>query len=186
MTTFRASLSRDAVARKLDYNPETGLFRWKYRPDRSKQWNTRYAGTEAGQINNGYISVQLDGKGTACNGSRLAWLLHYGEMPPAQVDHINGVRHDNRIANLRLATNAENNMNRAAQKNNQCGIRGLTLHPTAGWRVRCQSHGINHDLGYFQDLDEAIAARKALEEKLHGQFAPNASIGHGRYKKFGT
>lgn len=170
MTSYRIHLTQTEVSALLDYDPDTGIMRWRHRADRSRRWNSRYSGTIAGQISNGYVAIQVAGKG-AYQGARLAWLIIYGQWPTNQIDHINGIRDDNRISNLREVDNSQNNMNRGAQSNNLAGIRGLAKHPTAGWRVRIQARGESHDLGYFKDRDEAIAARKALETKLHGEYA---------------
>lgn len=182
MAIYRTDLSRETVAAILDYSPATGIFRWRFRPLLPKTWNTRCAGTIAGQISNGYRCIQVAGKG-AYYAARLAWLLHYGVWPQAQIDHINGVRDDDRIINLREANNAQNNQNRAAQRNNIDGARGLSLHPTAGWRVRLMARGVAHDLGYFQDRAEALAARKSLEDRLHADFAPTTTTAHGTYSR---
>jgi hypothetical protein len=180
VASYRTDVTQEQIKAILDYDPETGVFRWRNRPERSRRWNTRYAGTVAGQISNGYVYIAVNGK-PAHYGARLAWLYMTGEWPPSQVDHINGVRGDDRFANLRAVTNAENNQNRGAQRNNIDGARGLSRHPTAGWRVRLQSHGVNHDLGYFRSRDEALAARKALQDRLHGEFAAQQDSAHGTY-----
>lgn len=181
MANYRTALTRAAIEKILDYDPDTGIFRWRRRADRSKQWNTRYAGTVAGQkTSHGYVAIQVDGKG-AYQASRLAWLLCHGSWPEYQVDHINGIRNDDRIANLRAVDNSQNNQNRVTQRNSKSGIRGVTLHETGRYRVRLMIRGTNIDLGYFDSLEEAVAARRELEEQHHGEFAPKNSVGHGTY-----
>lgn len=185
MAVYRTDITLAELKAILDYDPETGLFRWRYRPERSRRWNTRYAGKQAGSPSNGYIYIQINGP-VGYSSGRLAWLYMIGKWPPAQIDHINGVRDDDRFANLRAADNAQNNQNRVAQRNNIEGVRGLSWHPSAGWRVRLQAHGVNHDLGYFRDRDDAVAARKDLEHRLHGDFAASTDTAHSSYPSRST
>ncbi|MDA6380520.1 HNH endonuclease signature motif containing protein [Escherichia coli] len=68
--------------------------------------------------------IMINGK--AYPAHRLAWLIVYGTMPDGFIDHINRVRTDNRISNLRLVTHSENMQNRKIQKNNKSGYRGVS------------------------------------------------------------
>lgn len=110
--------SADYLRACFDYEPETGVLRWKERPlghfasKRAwKAWNTRNAGTEAGRIIHlGYRLVRL---GAQFYAHRLIWALVTGEDPGRlQIDHINGDTSDNRWDNLRLVTHSENQKNR--------------------------------------------------------------------------
>ncbi len=92
----------------LEYNPKTGVIRWKVYRSRSAK-----AGDEAGSVskNTGYRLIGIDGKNYTAG--RIAWALHYGADPyPVEVDHKNLIRSDNAIGNLRLATRAEQLDNR--------------------------------------------------------------------------
>ena len=182
MADYRKDVTQDQLKALLDYDPDTGAFTWRYRPDRPKRWNTRYAGTRAGQISNGYTYIQVNGK-PAHYGARLAWLYMTGEWPPVQIDHVNGNRSDDRFANLRLATNSQNNTNRVAQRNNSTGVRGVDYPAAAAlWRARLMVGGVYYDAGYFRSLDEAVAARKELERlHLDEEFAPGDDTAHGTY-----
>lgn len=103
-------LTQEYLRRILDYDPETGIFRWRARPERSRQWNTRYLGAKAGSLMQiGYRAIIIDGKHNYEH--RIAWLYCYGEWPPTIIDHINGCPSDNRLANLRLATHSQNLFN---------------------------------------------------------------------------
>lgn len=165
--TFSAEYVREA----LHYDPETGLFTWRHRSDRERNWNSRWAGKPAGAFSNGYIYIQIDGR-SGFSAGRLAWLYMTGEWPPIEVDHRNLNRADNRWENLRLADVFQNNQNKVAQSNNLIGVRGISAHPTAGFRVRLTVRKVHYDLGYFPTLEEAMEARKRLEEEHHGDFAP--------------
>jgi len=94
--------SRIELKDRLAYNPETGLFCWRIRQG-GPQKHGWFPGTPTGT---GYLSIRLDNKNTKCH--RIAWYLHYGHWPEKSIDHINGIKSDNRISNLRLATQSEN------------------------------------------------------------------------------
>lgn len=89
-------------------------------------------------------------------------------------DHIHGKqsRNDNRKANLRLATISENGMNRALNVNNTSGTSGVTWHKQIKkWLVRIQVGGKRINLGTFDNLDDAVKARKEAEEKYFGEWS---------------
>lgn len=112
------------------------------------------------------------GKGLNFQGHRLAWLYVHGVDPPEQVDHINGVRHDNRLANLRLATNGENCRNANIQRNNRSGFRGVWFENQRGlWEARIHKDGRRAWRGFFKTAEEANKARLAVLEEHHGEFA---------------
>jgi hypothetical protein len=114
--TTEDQLSAELVREFLDYNPETGVFMWKWRDrkhftsDRTwKIWNTRFANTVAGNVRkDGYYRIVFFRK--LYYAHRLAWLLYYGEWPKV-IDHKNRNPSDNRITNLRNGTQQQNNMN---------------------------------------------------------------------------
>lgn len=90
----------------LKYDPDTGVITWKkYRNNRHKA--KKIAGSPHIR---GYLVIGFKGK--VYYAQRLAWLLHYGEWPSNQIDHINGIRNDNRIANLRLVSARGNSSNK--------------------------------------------------------------------------
>jgi hypothetical protein len=102
----------------LFYDPKTGIFTWKVdRNNRIKKGSV--AGTQSGD---GYVNIFVDRKNYRAH--RLAWLYMYNEQPPAIIDHINGVRDDNRIENLREATNSLN-MHWAKKPNKDSGYYGV-------------------------------------------------------------
>lgn len=131
------------------------------------------AGSKAGCLNGlGYVRVCVDG--VDYSGHRLAWFYHHGEWPPEQVDHINGDRADNRICNLRLADNSQNNQNRPLQSNNTSGYKGVSLHRKSGlWFAYAQLKGRRHSAGYHKTPEAASAAASDLRLRLHGVFANN-------------
>jgi hypothetical protein len=103
------------LKKRLDYNPETGEFIWKPKTVRStddKRWNAWFPGQVAGTMDGrGYRRIMLDGK--SYGAARLAWLYVYGEWPKNEIDHINRLRDDDRLVNLRDVTSSENCNNRS-------------------------------------------------------------------------
>src|SRR5690349_20811660 len=116
------NLTPDKVRQVLSYDAITGQFTWRV----SKGLRVR-AGGNAGFVaqgaNTGYVIIGIDGR--QYRAHRLAWFYVTGEWPPDEIDHINGNRADNRWANLRPATVAENQRNRAKSKRNTSGYKGV-------------------------------------------------------------
>jgi hypothetical protein len=104
-------ITAEYVRRRLQYNSETGVFIWKPRIG-DKRWTAQFAGKVAGSIkNDGYRRIKIDGE--SYGAARLAWLITYGEWPQNDIDHINRVRDDDRLVNLRDVTRTENQNNRS-------------------------------------------------------------------------
>jgi hypothetical protein len=114
----------------------------------------------------GYENIMVDN--VRHKSHRLAWFYMHGEWPPHQVDHINRVRGDNRIANLRLATRAENLQNRNLSKNNTSGHEGVKWNGRVGkWYAQISHNKERMHLGSYSNIEDAIAARSAARLKLH-------------------
>jgi hypothetical protein len=122
----------------------------------------------------------IDGKGywrlgvdyVRHSAHRLAWLYVYGEWPEGEVDHINLIRTDNRIANLRLATTALNKRNTRVRKNNLVGFKGVSWHACSRrWRSRIYLNGKEVNLGLYDTPEEANAAYLAAAREHFGDFA---------------
>jgi hypothetical protein len=137
------------------YDPTDGLLEWRERPrewfraDKDwKRWNTRYAGRAAFSINrNGYLS-----------------------------GYVNGIRTDNRIANLRLVTKSENSRNAARKASNKSGVTGV-LFRRGRWTASIRHDGKGVTLGTFGSKEEATLARQEAEQRFgyhpnHGRRAP--------------
>ncbi|RIY41965.1 HNH endonuclease [Neopusillimonas maritima] len=154
----------------LDYDPLTGVFRWKARPSGPTQWNNRWAGKEAGTIDNvhGYVLVSLFNKTYRAN--RLAWLHVHGCWPTGVVDHINGVRTENRIDNLRDVSKVVNGQNqrKATKKNRSTGLLGATFDKRKKkFRADITVKGKCKHLGYFTKAEDAHQAYLAAKRACH-------------------
>ncbi|HAX9820966.1 TPA: Fis family transcriptional regulator [Escherichia coli] len=105
--------------------------------------------------------------------------FYYGVWPEKDIDHINGIKHDNRIINLREVDDTHNSMNKKhLTPHTLSGFRGVTYHKTERskpkWRVRITDNdGKRICIGLFYSLDEAIAARILAENFFYGEYAPS-------------
>ena len=148
----------------IDYNKDTGDFIWKRAAGNVKK------GDSAGGYSEGYLKININ---KICySAHRLAWLYVYGEFPKDQIDHINRVRSDNRIINLRNCTNKENRANSGKNKKNSSGYKGVSWHKATGkWQSQIAKDGVNVCLGFF---DSKTAAAKKYNDKaleLNGKYA---------------
>ena len=152
----------------LNYNPDTGEFTWKV--DRGGGAKTDDV---AGSFNNGYREISIDG--TRYKAHRLAWLMTYGQWPKDQLDHINRIKSDNRLRNLREATHAQNQQNTSLQSNNISGVKGVSRDSRAGkWRVLVRKNGRRVIDRLFDDFELAELVAEEGRELYHGEFARHA------------
>lgn len=132
----------------IDYDPLTGLFFWKtINSNRSK------IGSIAGSLQpSGYINIRINKR--LYRSHRLAFLYMNGEMPSdgAQVDHINGIRNDNRWANLRLVTKSLNMKNQRKRRSNTSGFSNVCRRDKdLAWQVRMKDNNGKLYSRYFTD-----------------------------------
>ncbi|MCL4218786.1 MAG: HNH endonuclease [Candidatus Hydrogenedentes bacterium] len=156
----------------LDYSPDTGVFRWKHRPDYSKAWNTRYAGKVAGyewQVGkNTYRSIRIYDWPFLAH--RLAWLYMTGNWPAHGVDHRDLDGLNNRWSNLRAATKSQNGLNTKAKKNNKTGFKGVSQDRNGRCRATIQVDRRWREIGRFGSVQEAHDAYKMAVRELAGEF----------------
>lgn len=155
----------------LDYDRSTGIFYWRHRSDSINGFDKKYAGKPAGYLNKlrGYLIIRINTRGYSAH--RLAWFYVHGEWPKDQIDHINGIKTDNRIDNLREATNQQNGFNKGIMSTNTSGVSGIGIEKrTQKWRSYITINGQYTHLGLFPNEDEAIAARLAAEERYFGEY----------------
>jgi hypothetical protein len=157
----------------LDYNPTTGDLIWRPRPTegltgRARQDAVRFNNLRAGKVagghnNQGYL--MLNRRGVRMPAHRIAWLLMTTCWPADQIDHINGVRDDNRWLNLREATRVENLRNQRA-RSNSTGFPGVNRN-CGKFMARLCSNGTSHFLGNY-DTPEAAHQAYLAAAQAHG------------------
>lgn len=159
-------LSPHRLRQVLSYDEAAGVFRWLLPPS-----NRVSVGGIAGVITGaGYRYIRIDGYSYLAH--RLAWLYVHGEWPKNLIDHINLVRDDNHIANLRQATTAQNGHNSRLRSTNRSGLKGVSWASSKGrWHARIVANYVTYSLGYFDTKERAHEAYQAAALRLHGEFA---------------
>lgn len=156
----------------LDYDPETGMFRWKERAPNEHYCehscialNARDAGKVVGTAGpQNYLQVQILGRKYMLH--RLAHLWMLGEWPDGEVDHIDGDPANNAWSNLRVVTRAQNRRNAARRSDNASGVTGVWRVPESGkWLAYIRYDRRLLNLGRHVNFDDAVAARRAAEIK---------------------
>ncbi len=162
----KTDLTAQQLRELLDYDPETGIFTWRVR-----RGGLASAGSIAGSLcTDGYLQIKINGR--PYNAHRLAWVYAYNTWPADQLDHINGIRDDNRLANLREATNSQNQQNQSIRRDNKSGHPGVYWDKRARkWRAQIMVDGKRVNLGSFDDHAAAIVAR-ASGKARHHEFQP--------------
>ncbi len=161
-------LTQEELKRQLEYNPDSGVFTWKEKF--SKFGRNDIVGRVAGwRSKEGYIIICIGN--VDYKAHRLAWLYVHGYFPYEDTDHINMVRDDNRLVNLRPATRTENQFNKPKQRNNTSGFRGVYWHKGCNkWESYIIANRVRRYLGGFHNKDDAIAAYQAAAKEVHGEF----------------
>ncbi len=150
----------------LDYEAETGLFRWK----NSRRGRVKVGGIAGTSDRSGYQQIRINGKKYMSH--RVAWAMSYGAWPTDVIDHINMDKADNRLANLRSATKSQNRYNLDAYKNNTSGHKGVSHNRKSGlWRAYISYDGARRFIGDYAAQADAVAARLDAEARYHGVFA---------------
>ena len=128
-------------------------------------------GSIAGCLQNtGHRQIKIDGKIYLAH--RVIWMLHHGSWPKNDIDHINGIRDDNRIENLREATRQENSLNRSLSKLNKSGVKGVYfMNSRNKWHAKIKLKGKTIHIGYFDKKEDAIEAYKFKSLEIHKEFS---------------
>lgn len=160
-------------------DPVAGTLVWRQRPREHfaleriwLAWNKRFAGKLAGGLSRGRLFVHIK-EGYGNRGlHRVIWAMTKGAWPVLWIDHANGDPLDNRIENLREATPAQNNYNRAIQHNSKSGFKGVYKRKdTQRYQACIRVNKKPIVLGYFRSAEEASEAYQAAALKYHGEFA---------------
>lgn len=150
----------------LYYDVGTGVFIWKI----SRRGPVKVGDVAGSPDSKGYRAIKIDGH--LYRSHRLAWFYQTGEWPNGEIDHINGVRSDNRFANLREATHSENMRNVGRRADNASGFKGVCWdRHRRRWLAQITMNGKMKFLGYFDAPEEAYAAYCATSKEHHGEFA---------------
>lgn len=180
--------SPELLRKLLRYDADSGTLYWNNRtPDMFEdgkrraasicnQWNSKNAGNMAltSTCSGGYRIGAVNG--VMVRAHRAVWAINFGYWPNMQIDHINGVRSDNRIENLREVCHQDNMRNIKAPSTNTSGHVGITFLKSEGkWKAGISVDGKTKHLGVFQEKSAAISARKDAEAKYgfhenHGRF----------------
>jgi hypothetical protein len=154
-------IMQELLKEYLHYNPDTGVFTWSKKPSAKV-----YVGDIAGTLHpRGYIYIKFKGK--IHRAHRLAFIYVTGNLPKNEVDHINGVKTDNRWANLRDCTHIENMSNfTKPNKNNKSGLLGVTTKPD-GFTAHISKLGTKYYLGFFKTAEEAHNAYRKAKNALN-------------------
>lgn len=160
----------DVVRSAFSYDPDTGVLKWKIR-----EGPFVAVGKVAGSVTScGYVAVGFGGENYQAH--RLVWLHFYGVDPgDDEIDHRNLCKADNSIKNLRRSSRSENFRNVGLRRDNKSGVKGVSWSARhSKWQARVSYDGARQHIGFFEDLDAAGAAVRAVREAQHGEFARHA------------
>lgn len=162
MSETNSTLTEARLKELLHYDPETGVFTWRNSPLVHK-----WRGKVAGRQDQGYWRIRIDRQ--EYQAHRLAWLYVTGAWPAHAVDHINGIRSDNRWANLRDVPSNVNMQNRRRAKiNTKSGLLGVKWCADAErWEARIKVNGQDIYLGKSKDKLIAAAMYVAAKRVAH-------------------
>ena len=154
MAAKNSILTQQRLQQLYDYDSETGIFFHKTN------------GTKRGFIRkDGYVQLEIDRHYYLCH--RLAWLYVNGEWPKHEIDHINKIKSDNRITNLRDVRRYINSQNKNLPKNNKSGHTGIKWETKSNkWIVKFQMDNKIYHLGTYEDLDKAIQVKEAKVKEI--------------------
>lgn len=158
-------MNQQILKELLNYNPDIGIFTW------ANDRKCVKAGTKAGTITNqGYVRIKILDK--VYMAHRLAWLYVYGKLPNDMIDHINHDKADNRIENLREATNQQNQFNKPKSKYSKSNYKGISFHKKSNkWLAQININKVNTYLGIFDTEEEAALAYQNKSKEIHKEFA---------------
>ena len=158
------TLTQERLKEVLSYDPTSGVFTWKVSKRHVKP------GDIAGSLNAyGYLRVKIDQR--AYLSHRLAWFYINGEWPNGLIDHIDCIKTNNRISNLRICDHSENKFNRPSPITNTSGIKGVSWSNRWNkWMAYISINGMSKKIGGFDSKEDAAAAYKKAAIELHGEF----------------
>lgn len=157
-------ITADELRKLISYDPETGKMTWLVKVNSRVQ-----VGGKVGSVDGkGYMRTKI--RRIDYRLHRLAWLYVTGSFPCGEIDHINGNKTDNRIANLRVCNRSENTTNNPRQSHNSLGVKNVSRFWTGDFIASVCKNGKYHKK-YFKDIDDAKEWVKQKRRELHGDFA---------------
>lgn len=152
------TLTQAKVRERYSYDPQTGILT-----------NRRTGKAINARHRDGYIRVKVGSRpGRQYMAHRVIWLYVHGRWPEPMIDHINQIKHDNRLENLREATAYQNIGNRRGWSKH--GMKGAVWNKDA-WEAQIKKDGRNYYLGRFQTAEAARAAYLVKAREFFGEFA---------------
>ena len=157
----------ERVRELLKYDPETGIFTRKMRTAQRHKIGDRADFLVTSGNSEGYCRVSFDSKRYLAH--RVVWLYVHGSWPELDIDHINGNKSDNRLANLREVDRSTNLQNqRRARKDNVSGLLGVTTFiPNRKWRASVYINGKRIHIGMYESPEEAHQAYLVAKRQMH-------------------
>jgi hypothetical protein len=152
-------LTQSELKSQLHYDPETGIFTWH-----KDFYHKKVAGKVAGSMDKGYVRIRVNKKGYKAH--RLVWLYIYGTWPAKEIDHINRIKHDNRLCNLREATHQQNQWNYSKPKNNTSGYIGVSMRGKS-YVARIKVDRKKIKIGTFDTAEKAGQAYLSAKSVYH-------------------
>lgn len=152
-------ITHSSLLESLHYNPDNGLFTWIKRVS-----NRVKIGDVAGSLSEaGYIEIRFEGK--LFKAHRLAWFYVHNKWPDEVIDHINNIKTDNRLCNLRDVAVTVNSSNSSKRSSSCSGYTGVTwCKNSRKWRVKIQANGRHFHIGRYEQICDAVQAYEYAKE----------------------
>lgn len=153
-------VTQEYLLKNFRYDPDTGVI---YRI-----WPTKGEKATGCPNSEGYLLISVNGHNYSAH--RLIWVYLYGAWPKDTIDHINGIRSDNRLCNLRACTRNENLFNMSRSSKNTSGYKGVTR-VNGKWKAGIKAMGKSVYIGAFDKKDDAARAYNEKAKEFFGEFA---------------
>ncbi len=176
MSSKQDIITPEYLRERLSFDEQTGILIWKYRLDRRRCWNSRFAGKAVGGAPTHYgyrvVSFVIDGKQYLVYAHRAAFAIVHGRWPDEQIDHRDLNRFMNPLGNLREASSSQNKMNMRRRSDSTSGFKGVSRRRDTGrFTAYINKEGRRIHLGCFDDPQAAARAYDKVAAEIFGDFA---------------